>query len=92
MKRIAVSQLDLLKFAKSRGPKGFVLDDVMAKFKSPRQSAAVRCDDAFTRGWLVHEWEKSDVGPPRSRFTLSKLGAKTLKVKWTGSGRFRKAA
>ena len=92
MKRIAASQLVLLKFAKSRGKKGFTIDDAVASFKSPRQSTAVRLDEALDKGWLKHVWERSNGGAPRSRFTVTAAGLKILKTKWVGTGRLRKAA
>lgn len=92
MKRIAASQLVLLKFAKTCGKKGFTVDDAVASFKSPRQSTAVRLDEAIAKGWLAHKWEKSNGGAPRSRFTVTASGLKVLKMKWLGKGRFRQAA
>jgi hypothetical protein len=92
MKRIAASQLALLKFAKTCGKKGFTVDDAVASFKSPRQSTAVRLDEAIEKGWLTHKWEPSAGGAPRSRFTIAAPGLKVLKVKWVGRGRFRQAA
>lgn len=92
MKRIAATQLALLVWAKKGGKKGFTVDEAAAGLKAPRQSVAVRLDDAIARGWLSHKWEKGNGGAPRSRFAINVAGLKVLKTKWLGKGRFRQAA
>lgn len=88
MKRIAKSQLELLLWAKSK-PKGFTIDDAMAKFKSSRQSIGIRLTDARARGWLGRKEEEGARGSTRHRFMLTKTGLKTASMKWTGKGRFK---
>jgi DNA-binding PadR family transcriptional regulator len=88
MKRIAVTQLALLKWAKTQ-KKGFLVDDAMAQFKSPRQSTAVRLAEALEKRWLSRKAEPGDGAARRHRYWLTAGGKKMLAKKWGGKGRYR---